>query len=99
MSEPLDRETADAVWEIGPEKFARAGHERCKNLGSGDVSTGIAYVYMATGADGYAQTAINLCSCVVARVRAQGLKPVIRRHLTTAARKRTMAVPRKGDRR
>lgn len=75
----LDRATENAVWEIGPEKFARKGHERCVNPGSLS-STGVAYIYMAT-TGGFADLAMQLCSCVVARVRKHGLKPI--RRMTT----------------
>jgi hypothetical protein len=74
----IDRTTEARAWEIGPEKFARRGHARCTNLGSRE-STGIAYVYMATGADGFVDNAMQLCTCVTARIARHGLTPIVRR--------------------
>lgn len=80
MTIGLDREIENAVWDLGPEKFARRGHQRCTNPGS-LTATGIAYVYMGpavTGTGIFDQTAMQLCSCVVARVTRHGLTPIRR---------------------
>ena len=77
----LTREQENAIWDIGPEKFARKNHDRCRNFGSRE-SSGVAYVYMGDSIDGtgvFANNAMNICTCVRAHVAKYGLRPVVRR--------------------